>query len=81
MHPQFLIEENWVISSKFGTILTNASHWVICVDHKSSMFGSGAYAMQLLLPSSSVLALHELTEKADCVLPVENQVSILHHFG
>ena len=23
---------------------------------------------------SSVLALHELTEKADCVLPVENQV-------
>ena len=29
----------------------------------------------LYLPSS-VLALHELTEKADCVLPVENQVSI-----
>ena len=24
--------------------------------------------------SNSVLALHELTEKADCVLPVENQV-------
>ena len=35
--------------------------------------------MQLLLLSSSVLALHELTEKADCVLPVENQVSISHH--
>ena len=59
--------------------MLNVPHWVICVDHKSSMFGSGAYAMQLLLLFSSVLSLHELTEKADCVLPVENQVSILHH--
>ena len=30
------------------------------------MFGS--------IADVSVLALHELTEKADCVLPVENQV-------
>ena len=28
--------------------------------------------------SFSILALRELTEKADCVLPVENQVQYLH---
>ena len=28
----------------------------------------------------SVLALHELTEKADCVLPIDNQV-IVHEYS
>ena len=32
------------------------------------------YVYFIMKLSSSVLALHELTEKADCVLPIDNQV-------
>lgn len=30
-------------------------------------------------PYNSVLAMHELTEKADCVLPIENQVFVIYY--